>query len=524
MKKLFIFILISVLNTAIYSQVQHQWVQTYSYGGSQCNFINTDRLGNVYVVGSMTGMDAPVLTFMQAFSSEGTQLWTNFIDTPCSPVGVYLDSMYNQYIAGYYQGGWGPAFFSVYKYNSSGIRLWSIKEPITFYDRMFAMTGDKAGNTFVVRMKDSVLTLRKYNTAGSQQFSVVINDTIEPQTIALDQLGNIIICGFADSNFVFSCATIKYNSSGDKIWKRIFSPVNSFLLGYPVINLSASIDGGIFISCNTRDSAYNNLYTLLKYSSYGDMQWTSYVNFNNLNSEAYAMCLEDHADNTQNIAVTGSKATVLFNSNGNVLWGDTSSSFYDIKNDNSGNFYLTGATYSSPHDIRTIKLSSSGEKLWDITYNGTYNYNDGAYALALDNSGNVFVTGYSNSVPYFNMSMGTTVKYSQFQIDSIYSCFLPLSIGNVWVYKHYTNTPPSPDFTYRGKVKYQIVRDTLMPNGKRYFDKTYLGLTRVNPENLSVFVWDSGNEIKKDSLKSKAAGYRSHLLSCFRHNSYISIW
>jgi hypothetical protein len=100
-------------------------------------------------------------------------------------------------------------------------------------------------------------------------------------------------------------------------------------------------------------------------------------------------------------------------------------------------------------------------------------------------------------------TFGTTIKYSQAVIDSTLINFLPLAIGNVWVYKHYTNTPPSSNFEYKGKVRYEIVKDTLMPNGKHYYDRTYLGYTRIDPVHLSVFSYLPSGEVKRDSLKAK---------------------
>ena len=503
MKKLYLLILL-LFTTVSFAQVQQQWVRTYWYGGSQGSYINTDASGNIYVVGSMTGMDSPVSTIMIAYSNDGTILWSNGIDTPCAPVGVSIDSLYNQYIAGYYVGPWGPSSISIHKFSSAGAQIWSIVEPVTlFYDRTYAMTGDRAGNTFVARMKDSVKTLRKYNSAGILQFSVYLTDTVEPQSITLDPQGNIIISGFTDAGSIYSCATFKFTPSGTIIWGKIFVPNGNGLVGYSGIKISTAADGSIYILCTSRDSQNHNSYTLLKYNSAGTQQWVSYCNPMNLSPEASAMCIEYNANKSHNIIATGTRATVKFSSNGEVIWMDTTQSFYDIKRDNSGNFYLTGTTYNYPHDMRTIKLSAGGTKLWDITYNGSYNYEDGARALTLDNSGNVYITGYCNSIPIFGSTFATTIKYSQYVIDSSSINFLPLAIGNIWVYKHYTNTPPSSNFEYRGKVKYQIVRDTLMPNGKRYYDRTYLGYTRINPENLSVFVYAEAGEVRKDSLKAK---------------------
>ena len=47
------------------------------------------------------------------------------------------------------------------------------------------------------------------------------------------------------------------------------------------------------------------------------------------------------------------------------------------------------------YDYLTIKYSNSGVPLWTNLYNGPGDYEDFAWALAVDSSGNVFVTGIS---------------------------------------------------------------------------------------------------------------------------------
>lgn len=42
-----------------------------------------------------------------------------------------------------------------------------------------------------------------------------------------------------------------------------------------------------------------------------------------------------------------------------------------------------------------MKFTPTGDTLWTRRYNGTYNSNDGAFAMTTDASGNIFIAGYS---------------------------------------------------------------------------------------------------------------------------------
>ena len=64
--------------------------------------------------------------------------------------------------------------------------------------------------------------------------------------------------------------------------------------------------------------------------------------------------------------------------------------------DASGNVYVTGLSRCDSHyDYATTKYDSDGIEQWAARYNGPGNYHDTPKAIALDAFGNVYVTGYS---------------------------------------------------------------------------------------------------------------------------------
>ncbi len=121
---------------------------------------------------------------------------------------------------------------------------------------------------------------------------------------------------------------------------------------------------------------------------------------------------------------TSDAFVVKLNAMGAPLWstylGGSSAEYgYAIAVDSSGNSYTTGSSYSAgwvsggwhttlsgPTDAFVVKLSSAGAHVWSTYLGGTAD--DTGYGIALDGSGNAYVTGETKSTGWVSGGWKTT--------------------------------------------------------------------------------------------------------------------
>ncbi|MCJ7498146.1 MAG: SBBP repeat-containing protein, partial [candidate division Zixibacteria bacterium] len=154
------------------------------------------------------------------------------------------------------------------------------------------------------------------------------------------------------------------------------------------------------------------LFTSPLFADFADTAWVRRYNGPG-NSQDIAIAIA--VDDSDNVYVTGQSlgngtgwdyATLKYYPDGETAWvrryngsADSSDVATALAMDGTGNVYVTGYSQisGSDFDYVTLKYYPDGETAWVRRYNGPESSDDRASDIAVDDSGNVCVTGYSFS-------------------------------------------------------------------------------------------------------------------------------
>ncbi len=261
-----------------------------------------------------------------------------------------------------------------------------------------ALVVDDSGYVYVAGSSGTI----KYSSTGEiiwvgqyGGIDMVVNDS-----------GNVYVastywCGYPDT-----CGTatefeiIKYALNGDILWVRHFDGPGNYV--DEPIALEIDKTGNTYITGYTLASGSTGDYMTIKYAPNGETLW---VRLYNGPGDSWDEAKAIAVDKKENCYVTGTSgsdfATIKYDSLGDTVWvrrfhGPSSNSYdrpYDLGVDDSGNVYVTG--YSSGIDYATVKYNSNGDTVWARYYNGPGDGLDVPTALAVGEDGNVYVTGWS---------------------------------------------------------------------------------------------------------------------------------
>jgi beta-propeller repeat-containing protein len=224
----------------------------------------------------------------------------------------------------------------------------------------------------------------------------------------VDRNGNVFVTGSSPAPGTFNdYATIAYSAAGVALWtNRYNGPANS---GDGPSAMAVNRNGNVFVTGESYGGAGSiSDYATVAYSAAGVALWTNRYDGPD---GAYDSATAVAVDNAGNVFVTGQSGgpyfgylTIAYSGAGVAIWTNSYSSGagYNspsaIAADGKGNVFVTGDSWgggASNSDYATVAYSGAGVALWTNRYNGPGSNQDFASAVAVDTSGNIFVTGYS---------------------------------------------------------------------------------------------------------------------------------
>jgi hypothetical protein len=446
-----IFLLFSFVG---FSQLTQQWAKRYNGPGNmldQGKAIATDKQGNVYVTGTSGG---DYLTIK--YNGSGDTLWTKRYNGPGNGEdnvsGLAVDAQGYVYVTGGSQGKATGKDYATIKYDANGNELWAKRYngPAGEDDGANALAIDASGNVYVTGESNGSgsggdFATIKYNASGSllwvKRYNGPNSEYDAANAVVVDASGNVYVTGRStriDEEAIPNTdfATLKYDTNGNELWATRWEDTYD---DNPTA-LAVDASGNVYVTGSQGSSSYYVVifdsglefvtrYVTIKYNSNGQELWARAFSDSKFNASPSAMAV----DASGNVYVTGSSdnsdeeegfltgtdfATLKYDTDGNQLWvrkypGNRRyySGAASIALDASGNIYVTGSSDKSDEtgtDFATLKYDTNGNALWVGRY--PVSQNDMTRGLAVDGLGNVYITGFSFG---FNSDDYLTIKYAQ---------------------------------------------------------------------------------------------------------------
>jgi len=380
-----------------------------------------------------------IYLFLTAISeAQVTQEWSkrfnglaNGIDEANS---IAVDGTGNVYITGRSEES-GTLNYLTLMYNSSGVEQWghSYNGTGNGDDRAYSIGIDGSGNVYVTGTSEGngtgydIVTI-KYNSSGVQQWIKTYNgpgNNFDAATsIFVDESGNVYIVGYSDGiGSDADYVTIKYNSSGVQQWIQRYNGTGN---GPDRINsFTVDAQGSVYVTGQSDGDGTGIDFVTIKYHSGAELWVKRFNGAGNDNDIANSVII----DGSGNVYVTGESdgngsgkdyATIKYNSGGIEQWVKTyngpengNDRANSIAVDGSGNVYVTGESDGSGllGDFLTIGYNSAGVEQWVKRYNGTANGLDIANSIVVDSFGKVYVSGTS-------IGSGTSYDYLTIRYNS----------------------------------------------------------------------------------------------------------
>ena len=415
-KSLLFLLILSAAN--LYSQPSEEWVRRYNGPGNSFDIVSDLILGNnnnVFVYGSSSGKGSLYDFTIINYDRDGNTKWVQYYNGPGNSTdqinSACTDLQNNSYVTGFTTDLSLISNLTTAKYDSSGNLIW-MKE---FRNSLFS------------------------NGYGVD--------------IALDQTGNVLVCGAVRhiTTGKYSSVILKYSSDGNLSGKLIYDSTG--ITETVPVKLKIGASGNIVVAGSSKITPGSKDMNVTLIKDFPEITLTVNINgSSNEDDEVTDMIL----DNESNIYICGNIRNTLSSSDyyyakldtgGNIILqgnfngtGNNIDIPYAITLDKTGNFYLTGYSKNSSitgsEDVLTLKISPSGNLIWSRVYDGTSNGTDQGITIAAGSDGSVYVGG------------GTDRESN----DLIYLLLKYDVNGNLQWSKNYYVSDISEDFIYDVKL------------------------------------------------------------------------
>ena len=282
-------------------------------------------------------------------------------------LAMAIDDSGGVYVTGYSVQNDTSLDYVTIKYLENGDTAWvrRYNGPGDYVDIAYGIAVDSYKNVYVTGESEGVDTRRDYatiryypngDTAWVRRYTATGNGLDGAHDVVVDASDNVYVTGLSRSGPGTFKTTVKYHSNGDSAWVRSYKGPGE--LSWAGGAMTTDLFGFVYVTGKTySDTTTRDDYVTIKYAQDGDTLWARKYNGP----------------------------------------GDYYDAALSITADESSKVYVTGYSYGdgSERDFTTIKYHSNGNAEWVQRYNGPGNYWDVAFAITIDTSGNVYVTGLS---------------------------------------------------------------------------------------------------------------------------------
>ena len=479
---------------------QQLWVQRFTNGRTIAYDVKADAMGNVYVCATRNVSNNRDIILIK-YNIAGVQQWIQAYDnsTTQEAIKMVFDPFGYLYVLGQCALTGNGYDITLLKYNNNGVQQWvrNYNGPQnTQSDYAVDIKCDKDANILVlghVRYFSAAnhdYCVIKYDSSGSilwqQAYHHQNDDT--PKSMDLDQDNNIYVTGFSGGNgTMYDATTVKFSNSGSVVWSFRHDSIGlndyGWYLKCDTINnkvyTTASITSELQNGYDQRDvvlyefdTSGTNLSRLLYQSEFDgfDLSYQIALNLQQQPTLCGVGVYDFPFNNDMNVLHSNNMQwSWIKHFNGQGFADDQGKDMVVAKNGTTYSCGLSNGTENTS-DFVVIKNNPNGLRDWYYRYDGPYHDNDVALAITIDDLGNVYATGTTDSI-----NGGK---------KDIYTVKLDASGNKVW------------EDTYKGSAGGNDVPASLWcdSNGNLYVAATIIDTISVS--NLSVLCYDTNGNIK----------------------------